>query len=616
MSEALFNSAYDILTSRLRWETDQKTFYTMRHRGLPRQDKPFPKAADGHVSIIDNAIRKLKPYWLGQMSAGDRVCNFTSLRQQQQAMSDAAADYYDFQTAQYSRFAEEMEYVVFAMLLRGRGILKSTVDPLDQYKVVDEAIDPLFILMPQEANDFEDADEWVHVRQFTVEGYRRLDQRWDTRPETIGRIRGQPVANLQTILVQKKLQEGITNTTQTNQIIVWEHWKREGRGHTIYTYSPHSPDTPLRKPYGNPYKCEGQESIPFTSFAMEQDIKGWYASRGLAELLAPWEQFATKVLNEKADAMTFYNRPLYTGEKEIQNLANYRWQPGEYIPGKIEAVRQAGPPMSFDEMLALARGMAEEMSQAPDFGITQEGPATGKPRTATENQRISALQQTGTNHNGEVFRRQLAAVHRHRWAMLVQFNSRDWSYFAAGETNTLPEQALHDAYLIVPDGSVDGWNRLARMQKALALLQSVMGNPNVNPEPITKEILAAYGENMVQKAFVPSNQKGQTEYEDQAEKINSLLVPGSGKPPFPVRVKPQDDHVSRIKANVDWLHAAGKLGVPLDVNGARAVQQNTAEHIQMLQQQNPEAAGQIKQMLMQMEMAGRQPALNGDPMLQ
>lgn len=607
MSEALFNSAYDLLTARLRWETRQRTFYTMRHDGLPRLNKPFAGAADGHYPAIDMAIRRLKPFWIGQVTAGDKLAVFTSMKPQVEALNDAAADYFDFLVTQRTPFLRKLRVVIDSMLLRGRGILKVTVDPLDDYKLVFEAIDPLFLLMPQEANGFEDADEWVHVRQFTVESYKRLDGRWKTDDATIQKIRGQPVANLQPILVQKKLQEGITNTTNEGQIIVWEHWKRQGRGHSVSYYSPHCPDTPLRATHGNPYRYQGRPSVPFFSFQMEVCAEGWFAPRGIAELIAPVEQYLTKLWNEKADAMTFANRPLYTGDKEINNLANYRWAPGEYIPGNIHGVQQGTPPFSFDQEIGFAQSIGEQQTQSPDFGITRPGQDVGtggKARTATENQRISALQETGTSDNGNLFREDLAKVYQHTWGLIVQFKNRDFAYYAAGQVNQLPEQVVHDAYLIGPDGSPDGWNRMARFQKALGLKQATTGDPNVNQEPITREMLAAYGGGMVQKAFVPTNLKGATEYEDQAAKINSLLVPGSGKPPFPLTVKPTDDHVSRIKANVDWLHAAGKLRVPVDANGARALQQNTAQHIEMLKQQNPAAAKQIVQMLVQMEAAG------------
>lgn len=602
MSKSLSESANRILLSRLRWEQKQRAFYTMRHDGLPRQFKPFPTAADGHVALIDNAIRKNKPFLVGQLTSGNKLCQFTSLTEQLEAISEAAADYYDFTTFNRSQFMDEMDCVFDTMYLRGRGVIKCTVDPLDDYKLVDEAIDPLFILMPQEANDFEDADEFVHVRQFTVAAYKRLDQRWDTSEATIRAIRGQPVANLNVITQQIRLQEGINYTSNAEQILVWEHWVKTQGGWTINYYSPLAPDIQLRQPHGNPYKVNGKSSMPFFSFPMELKNKGWYSPRGLGELLAPDEQFSTKVVNEWADFLTFVNRPLYTGEKEIQNTANYRWQPGEYIPGDIHAVQQTAPPMSFQEMLNLSRGLAEEKAQSPDYGISdsdgQNAPG-GKPRTATENQRIAALTQSGGNYVAAFQRRRLAKLHRHRWGLICQFKNRDFSYYAAGQIGQLPPQALHDQYLITPDGSPDGWNPMLRFQKAMAALQAFQGNPNVDMEVLTKAALNAYDGRVAQKAFVPKNMKGASEYEDQAMEI--LLL--TGPVPFPVTVQPQQDQPSRIKCIIDWMMAAQKLKIPVNPAGRQRVHQNLAQRIQILKQQNPAAAKQIEQQLGQMESA-------------
>ena len=607
MSKALCDSANRILLARLRYEQKQRAFYTMRHDGLPRSAKPFPGCADGHVAIIDNAIRKNKPFLVGQLTSGNKLCQFTSLTPQLEAISDAAADYYDFTTFNRSDFMDEMDCVFDTCFLRGRGVIKCTIDPMDGYKLVDEAIDPLFILMPQAADDFEDADEFVHVRQFTVMAYRRLDQRWDTSDETIGKIRGQPVANLNVVEQQKRLQEGINYSTNTEEILVWEHWVKTQGGWTINYYSPLAPETPLRKPHGNPYRVNGKSSMPFFSFPMELKDKGWYATRGLGELLAPDEQFATKVVNEWADYLTFVNRPLYTGAKEITNAANFRWEPGQYIPGDIRGVQQVAPPMSFQEMLNLSRGMAEEKAQSPDFGISSDdgGQQSGKPRTATENQRIAALQQAGGNYQASIQRRRLAKVHRHRWGMICQYKERDFTYYATGTVSTLPEQALHDQYLITPDGSPDGWNPQLKFQKAMAALQAFQGNPNVDMEVLTKAALNAFDGRTAQKAFVPTNMKGASEYEDQAMEI--LLL--TAAVPFPVSIQPQQDQPSRIKCIIDWLHAANAMHIPVSAAGKLRVHQNLAQRLQLLAQENPQAAKQIKAQLQQMEQAA--PATQG-----
>lgn len=617
MSQDLFDRGSTLLTSRLRWDQKQRTFYAMRHDGLPRVNKPFATASDAHYPAIDMAIRRLKPFWVGQITSGDKLCVFTALNGQLEAMSDAAGDYYDFTLNQRTQYLRKLRVMIDYMLLTGRGIIKATIDPLDDYNIVIEAISPFFLLMPQEALGFEDADEFIHVRQFTVDSYKRLDSRWDTTDETVAKIRGMAPGQQDVVIQQRRLQEGITYSTNTDQVIVWEHWTKTRGGHTVHTYSPQSPDSPLRKPYGNPYKCAGKESIPFCGFQMEVTDEGWYAPRGLAELLAPIEQYLTKLWNEKADAMTFANRPLYTGDKEIVNSANYRWQPGEYIPGNVRGVQQGTPPFNFDQEIGFAQSIGEQQSQSPDFGITasgDNGDTGGKPRTATENQRIASLQSSGSNDNAMMFREDLTKLYRHIWGMICQFKERDFLYYAAGETGTLPPQALHDQYLIEPDGSPDGWNKMARFQKAMAAKQSFAGDPNVDQEILTKRALNAYDGRVAMKAFVPTNMKGASEYEDEAMEINSLLAPPPGRPSFPATVKPNEDHPSRIKAIIDWIHACGQMRTPVDPQARQRVQQHLAQHIQMLKQQNPAAAKQIEQMVSQMEQSPTPGQGNGQSM--
>src|SRR5207302_1377680 len=152
--------------------------------------------------------------------------------------------------------------------------------------------------------------------------------------------------------------------------------------------------------YNVPYKIEGKASCPFYSFKPEIKDGGWYSPRGLAELNAPFESYTCKLWNEKTDAMTFGNRPVFTTgpNSQLPNTANIRWAPGEFIPGNIQAVQPAMPAFSFDQEIAFARSASEQVSMLPDFGITQPGQPgqPNSPRTATENNRIAQLQTVGT----------------------------------------------------------------------------------------------------------------------------------------------------------------------------------------------------------------------------
>lgn len=603
MSSKLFSSAHNILLSRLVWENKQRLYYQMRHDGLRRRQKPFPTAADLHYPEIDMNIRRLKPFWMGQVQSGDRLVQFVSMKDQLQTLTDCAADYFDFYLTRRTKFLRKLRVAVDTMLLRGRGCLKVTVDPFNKYELVFEAVDPLYIIMPDAATDFDDTDEFVHARQMTVPQYQR-DRRYSQERDVLQKIIGSAnFENYSTLTQDKRIREGITHNRNPNSILIWEHYTKTAGGYTVETYSPQNPDIEIRKPFGVPYKIDDEVSIPFFSFTMEVKDEGWYSPRGLGELNAPVEQYLTKLWNEKADAITFGNRPVFTAEGEIQNAANIRWQPGEFIPRNVKAVQMAQPAFSFDQELNFARGIAEQQSQSPDFGIMQQSEASGdggKPRTATENQRISALQQAGTNDNGNFFREDLGRVYRHAWGLICQFHDRDFAYFAAGKIGVLPPEALHNKYLVMPDGSPDGWNRMARFQKSVARLQLWKGDPNCDQDKLKRDVMSADDAQFAQKAFIPSNMKAAQEAEDEAMEI-MILIQG-----FPAAVLPGEDHATRILVDVGWLIKQQATGQAVNSMAKQRVMQHLQQHFIYLQQQQPQVAKQIKLKIAQMEGAAPQ----------
>lgn len=606
MANDLFESAQRILTERLVWETKQRRYAQMRRGGLPRRDKTKAWQADLWSQTIDRAIRKNKPFWLGQVSAGDRLCNFTALTQQVQELSDSAADFYDFNTKTKSKLMVEIDRAVDFMLLKGRGIIKSVVDPLDDYRTIDEAIDPMFLLMPESADSFEDADEWIHVRLMTVAAYKLLDPRWDTSEDTVKKIRGtKDFQSLGIYSQEMQLREGITHTSNSNYVMIFEHWVKTGGGHTINYYSPNAPEIQLRKPHGNPYKYNGKESIPFKSFQMEVIDKGWYSPRGLGEMLEVQELIETFMENKWADAMSIANTRIFTGAKEIQNMANLRLEDGQYIPGEIESVQMAPPAMPWDEMLQYQRGRSEEISQAPDTSSVQAGSKTGgKPITAAESNRIGQLTQVGMNYAAEIFRRDLIPLHEHRWGMLCQFKPKEFSYFVTSEIKAMPEQALHDRYLIVPDGSPDGWNPQVKMQRDIGFMQTFAQLPNSDPDYWVERAMRSCVGGQSRQGFKGVGMKAADEYEAQASEI--LLL--TATPPFPVQPQPQQDQATRIKCILEWLQAAHGVASPV-LNNPQAkqnVMQNLDQRIQIFKQQNPAAAKQVDQLIQQMDVFGQQ----------
>jgi hypothetical protein len=597
----MYESAHRMMLERLPWEQRQRIASTMRHEGMRRIQKPFPSSSDLHYPVIDMAIRKQKPFWLGQIMSGNRLASFVSTKPQADTLAEAAADWFNFRVFQKSNFLRKMRSVVDTMLLRGRGVLKITTDPFNDNALVFEAVDPMFLLVPDMADDLKDADEFVHIQQWTLGRYQR-NRRFDQSPDTLRQIRG--VEQMDTLLQyvrDKQLREGITHSTNAYIIILWEHWVKSDNGWTVYTYSPQNPELEIRKPFGCPYKFgqsgraelplrQGRVSLPFFSFQAEVKEEGWYSPRGLAALLSPVELYLTKLWNEKADAITFTNRPVLTADGDIPNVSNLQWRPGEIIPMNLRGVSIPPPPISFDEELAFAASIGEQQSMTPDFGISDlTNNSQGKPRTATENQRISALQSAGTNDNAMIFRDSLTDCYRHIWGLLCQFKGNDFAYYAAGNIGTLPEAALHDEYLIFPDGAPDGWNRQKRLQMAIARLQAFQGNPNVSMEELTKEALYADDPRLALKAFIPTNQKANSEAE--AEAIDILVL----KEGYPAAVLPGEDHATRILVDLGWLQKQGQIGAPVDPVARQRVQEHMMVHWQYLKQTNPTAAKELGQ---------------------
>ena len=128
---------------------------------------------------------------------------------------------------------------------------------------------------------------------------------------------------------------------------------------------------------------------PFIAFPYEIKDPGFYSPRGVVELQATMEAELTKLMNEKNDCMTVYNRPLFRAERDMPNTGNLRMTPGSILPFGIQPVAHHSPPISFDTQMNIVRELAQNRVSTPDFGLTQTLQNTER-RTATEIQAIGS----------------------------------------------------------------------------------------------------------------------------------------------------------------------------------------------------------------------------------
>ncbi len=105
------------------WELRQTRWYELRHHGLRRTNKPWPKAADLHWPLIDTAIEKLKPLFLQQALGMDVVASFVPMRQQLNAYTRVAEDWFNYKIRDKTNFVDEVLSWVDYTLMSGRGVM-------------------------------------------------------------------------------------------------------------------------------------------------------------------------------------------------------------------------------------------------------------------------------------------------------------------------------------------------------------------------------------------------------------------------------------------------------------------------------------------------------------
>lgn len=588
MSKKIWNLVQDDLKNRKSWEERQRLWYEMRHNGLRRRNKPFPNAADLHYPLADGQIDKLKPFYFAQIWGSEQLAAFNSKKAQTAEATQAAANWMHYQIVQNTNFFRESLSAIDNMLMSGNAVLKVWWDAYKQALCYD-AIDPVFVVLPEGTTDLQETDRITHILQFTKAKY-ELRTDFAQGEELLKKIVGKDPAEAAKVQ-EKYSREGLTYSEHDNQIVLHETWVRERDGWRVYTYSPLCPSEEIKAAYLCPYQMNGRPFLPFIDLPMEIKDKGYYASRGIPERVAAFEAYICRTWNEKADAMTYLNRPLFTHEGQTINLNNVRLIPGQVVGGNLKAVTMPSPPVSFDIEMQSTRQAAEYLVAMPDFGIGSRT-AGKKDPTATEVNAVGQIMGMSTDLRARIFRERLSQIYRFSWAILREFKKADLSYYFADELQTAPAEALHDEYLIEPDGSPDSWNKPQRMQRAVARFQMFKGHPNIKQGELAKSVLQEDDARLVRVLYEEPQVQAADQQEDQAFEL-SILEMG-----FPARVKPSDDDLVHISIALGRLEMKLKTGDEITPLAWQRTNEHIEAHLQQLKARNPKA---LKQVLAQVQ---------------
>jgi hypothetical protein len=597
MSKAIQQRLMDCLQVRGTWEQRQKLWYEMLHDGVPRRAKPFAGAANLHLPIADNAVQKWLPYYCNSVFSRKQLASFTPLGGQLAAATTAASECLDWKLRKESNFPVVWARAVYLFCATGRALIKCRWDSEargGKGRLDFEAIDPLYFIGDATADTPQEMDVSAHVKQYSVAAYKR-SKFFKQDAGLIERIRGGENQAASWKEQEKEAREGLTSSSNKDMIVLWETYERVDEGFLIRTFSPSCPEEPVRDPFLSPLSWQGEPLHPCVAFAVEIAESGWYAPRGIPEKVAAFEAYGTKMWNEKADWLAFSNKPLFERDPQavLQNTANIGLKPGDVLPPGVKPVAIPAPPFGMDQEMNMARELAEETAQVPDFGTTQDGDQKSS-RTATEMQYIGSFSAQGIQHKAWVSGIYEAEVYKRAWALLLANSSEEIAFFTSSTRQVLPQQSLTDNYLIEPDALPDSWNKQERIQREFARFSLLRNDPRINQDALYSRFLSAEDPRLAKELYLPANLKAASEAEDEAIEIGILLEG------FPAAVMPGEDHQKRLQMLFGKLEQLSMMPPPQTPEemtrmmiGRQRMQEHIAAHVKALQQENPALAKQF-----------------------
>lgn len=612
MSKELFTKFQGDLKARSDWEVKQRIWLEMRTTGLKRRNRPFPNASDLHFPLIDTIIEKTKPFYAQQLVGQEMLASFISFRDQSQELTTSAARCFDYKMRHESDFIIEQLYAVDTMLQSDKGILKVYWDTKKK-RLGFDAIEPMMIIVPASTKKLQDADRVCQVLQLSVEQYKLLEN-YNQDEGYIKRITGgndeAPDSAYETERDSRQgiVRDGISGADD-GEIVIWECWERTKTSWKTSWFSPNCPDEDARPPQAHPYK---HGKLPFVEFHMEIKGKGYYDSRGISQVCAPYETSTCKMWNEKHDFMAFVNRPLFQAEKALPQGQQMSFRPGALLPFGVSRVDMGNPPFALNEEISFNRQTAEQRIGQPDYALSKEG---GKdPRTATEITQVSQMSMQSVDLRAIIFRLSETEVFEQAWGLLVQFDEEAMYLDDEQKYQALDPTARHLKYKMAPSGNVDSWNKTLSMQKAITRFQMFKDNPFINQGELIKSILVLDDPQLIRTLFQEPEQAMLPQAEEQAGEI--LLLERS----FPVAVEANDNHAVHIRTLAQYMQAQALKGVVTPEEVLNAFRQHIEQHMQMMAASGPQGrqqaqasqqeVGQILAQTQQM-LAQAQPQLGG-----
>ena len=599
----LHDKIFDDLKARSKWEERLPVWYKMRHTGIPRRSKPYPGAPDLHMPLADTTLEKLKPFYYKQLFASEHIAELTSEVEQMEEWTEHATRRFDYELKSHTNLLTEAWFVIDAMLGNGLSFMRPSWNAR-KGRIEFLAIEPRFVIVPPGTEEINEGFRFVHVEVLTRDQYAdrkryNQDERFvasiagsgnDTKANGTGGTSDQ----------ERERREGITQSGSKDNIVIWNAWERTAGRWTLKTISPVFKAEEIAPPVRLPY-THGQ--LPYVDFRRELKERGLYASRGEVEKVAPFETYASRVWNKKAEALDHYATPLYTSDDEAQDGKSLTFHPGQFVPRGVRRVDMGQPPFALDQEINLTRAVAEQRVLMPDFGIG--GEQMGEKRTATEVEQLASLGGITTEARAHIFRLPLKVLLQQAYGLFTQYRADALDYLADKKPAKAPPEAIHRRYVIDVGGTAESWNKKLESQKVFSLFNVAKGDPYFDQMQLRKLLVEKTDPRWVQRLLRDPQQQANTEATDEMIKLPAVM---QGEP---IPVEPNENHAVRLEVILSRLQQLAGSGAPLDPVAQRGLVQRFNQRLQLWRQVDPKNARaweqQQKQKMAAQQQAQQQP---------
>jgi hypothetical protein len=212
--------------------------------------------------------------------------------------------------------------------------------------------------------------------------------------------------------------------------------------------------------------------------------------------------------------------------------------------------------------------------------------------TATAINAIVGQSGQGNDLRARIFRLDLGDIFKMAYSVLLQYNYNSLRYLTREGFDQLDPAALHDKYIITPNGSPDSWNKAARLAKGISMVQLWQSGPMaqyIRWGEATKWLLEQDDPRLIKRLVADPQELQQDQAEVQENEIVRILAN------FAAKTHASDDDKTHCAVLMQFFQVRLQQGDPVTPMQAQAFIQHVQAHFQQLAQKKDKAVQQIAQ---------------------